>query len=140
MDVPRKEMPVLIKARWQQQANEDQQVRALSEAYKELCRQSVINEAPHHAAHKCFIEFSHLSVAFMEVASSQPLLVVFHRILSERTMREAMEVAEALLEEPKTVHAQTGKVTANATTRSGKVAFLAANQGGGGQSVMMLPV
>lgn len=65
----------------------------MSEAYKELCRQSMVNQADAPHAHSdedgnCFVEYSLMRIALIEVVTSQPLLVVFHNLLSERTMLE----------------------------------------------------
>ena len=72
----------------------------------------------------CFADFSMLWISKIEVLSSDPLVVYFHDLLSEHTIRQIVEEANPRLEVPRTVSSNDRTVKSSSSKRSGKVAFI----------------
>ncbi len=82
-------------------------------------------EAHASPSNKCVYDLTDMSLTKLEILSaSEPLVVIFHDILSEARMTRLREAARDGLEPPKTVSASTGSIRSTSSRRSGKVAFL----------------
>ena len=96
--------------------------------YRHLCRKSlsqsvvVENEEGSPSSLQCFIDSWHFSK--VELLSLQPLVALFHDIVSESDIEVLISAVQSDLEIPRTVSAQSGQIKSDVQKRTGKVAFV----------------
>ena len=90
--------------------------------YKQLCQgaleKTFIPEQDEEDL-KCYLDLW----SKVEVLSLDPLVVLFHDVVSETLGRQIRRQALSQLEPPKTVSFKSGQVYSKSSTRAGKVAF-----------------
>ena len=99
------------------------------EDYRNLCRkslsQSVVvenGEDPSSSSLECFIDSWNFSK--VELLSLQPLVALFHDIVSDSDIEVLISAVQSDLEIPRTVSAQSGQIKSDVQKRTGKVAFV----------------
>ena len=96
------------------------------EAYRRLCRQSLSDTvvvSPEDSGLHCFTDPRNF--AKVELLNFQPVVALFHDILSPKERNDLMSAAiQSDLQVPKTVSARSGQIKSDVQKRTGKMAFI----------------
>ena len=94
----------------------------VSHRYKQLCRDAVEGNVLEEATGEgvCFLDLWWK----IEILSRDPVIVLFHDVVSQSLGHQIQTESLAQLEAPKTWSSKSGDVCSKSSTRSGKVAFL----------------
>ena len=98
------------------------------EEYRNLCRKSLSQSVPvvgnddEPSSLHCFVDS--WNFAKVELLSLQPLVALFHDIVSKSDVEVLIQAVQSDLEIPRTVSAQSGQIKSDVQKRTGKVAFV----------------
>ena len=96
------------------------------EEYRRLCRGSLseaVAEGDEDSTLHCFVDSGNL--AKVELLSLQPVVALFHDILSHQERKVLMSAAiQADFQAPQTVSARSGEIQSDVQKRTGKIAFV----------------
>ena len=96
------------------------------EEYRRLCRGSLseaVAEGNEDSTLHCFVDSGNL--AKVELLSLQPVVALFHDILSHQERKVLMSAAiQADFQAPQTVSARSGEIQSDVQKRTGKIAFV----------------
>lgn len=102
-----------------QQENSEEIKKQIFANYKRLCHPKTMSPSDDGY---CYVDLSHFSR--IEILGSDPLVAIFHGLISSKIAKNLRSVALKDLDVPRTVSAKTLDVKSASSTRSGKVAFL----------------